>query len=140
MDQILQICTEKNINVHLDCAWLSSAFDIDFDFDRPCIKSFAMSLSKAFNLHWNKIGIRWSRNKNDSDGITIQNNTGAISRLNMYMGQKYIEKFPIDYLCRKYKDEYFQICRSLKLRPSNIIHACFSIDRNFLFGLKKFFD
>ena len=37
------------------------------------------------------------------------------------------------------KDEYFKICKDLRLRPSNIIHACFSIDRSVLFGMKNFF-
>ena len=36
-----------------------------------------------------------------------------------------------------YKKEYFQMCRALKLRPSNIIHAAFSLDWNTLFGVKK---
>lgn len=140
MDEILEICTKKNIDVHIDGAWLTSAFDIDFDFDQPCIKSFAMSFSKSYFMHWNKIGIRWSRELDNSDAVTIQNEVGGISRFNLFVATKYMEKFPIDYLCKKYKDQYFEICKALKLRPSNIIHACFSIDRKFLYGLKNFFD
>ena len=139
MEEILEVCESKSIDVHIDCAWLSAAFDINFNFDRPCVKSFAMSFSKSYHLHWNKIGIRWSRITDNSDAITIQNNVGGISNFNLYVAGKYMEKFPIDHLCKKYKDEYFKICRTLKLRPSNIIHACFSIDRKFLYGLKNFF-
>lgn len=137
MRKILDICNEKNINVHLDCAWLVSAFDIDFDFNQPCVKSFAMSLSKAYSLHWNKVGIRWSRTLDNNDSVTILNKSGAISKLTLYVAKQYMEKYPIDYLCQKYKNEYFEICKSLKLRPSNIIHACFSMDRNKLYGLKN---
>jgi len=139
MDNILKICNEKSIDAHLDCAWLVSAFDIKFNFDQPCVKSFAMSFSKAYSLHWNKVGIRWSRETNLQDTVTILNNTGAVSRLILYVVKQYMERFPIDYLCQKYKDEYLKICRELKLRPSNIIHACFSIDRKFLYGLQNFF-
>ena len=139
MEEILEVCTEKKIDVHIDCAWLTSAFDVNFNFNQPCIKSFAMSFSKSYSLHWNKIGLRWSRELDNSDAITIQNNVGGISRFNLNVAEKYMEKFPIDHLCKKYKDEYFKICRTLKLRPSNIIHACFSIDRKFLYGLKNFF-
>ena len=139
MDNILKICNEKNIDVHLDCAWLVSAFDIQFNFNQPCIKSFAMSFSKSYSLHWNKVGIRWSKETNTQDTITILNKTSAVSRLTLYVAKQYMDRFPIDYLCQKYKDEYFKICRELKLRPSNIIHACFSIDRKFLYGLQNFF-
>jgi hypothetical protein len=139
MENILKICNEKNIDVHIDCAWLVSAFDIYFDFDQPCIKSFAMSLSKAYSLHWNKVGIRWSRKTDTQDTVTILNKTNAVSRLALYVARQYMERFPIDYLCKKYKYEYFKICKELKLRPSNIIHACFSIDRQFLYGLQNFF-
>jgi len=139
MEEILKTCNEKNIDVHLDCAWLVSAFDIKFNFDQPCVKSFAMSFSKAYSLHWNKVAIRWTRQQDPRDTVTILNRTGAVSRLTLYVAKQYMERFPIDYLCRLYKDEYFEICKELKLRPSNIIHACFSIDRKFLYGLKNFF-
>ena len=139
MEQIIKACNEKNIDVHLDCAWLVSAFDLEFNFDQPCIKSFAMSFSKAYSLHWNKVGIRWSRKKDVQDTVTILNTTGAVSRLTLYVAKQYMDRFPIDYLCHKHKEEYFKICRQLKLRPSNIIHACFSIDRKFLYGLEKYF-
>ena len=137
--KIIDICNHKNIDVHLDCAWLVSAFDIDFDFDQPCIKSFAMSFSKAYCLHWNKVGIRWTRDLDPTDTITILNQTNAINRLSLYVAQTYMKKFPIDYLCKKHIQQYFEICNELKLRPSKIIHACFSIDWKQLFGLKKFF-
>ena len=137
--KIIDICNHKNIDVHLDCAWLVSAFDIDFDFDQPCIKSFAMSFSKAYCLHWNKVGIRWTRDLDPTDTITILNQTNAINRLSLYVAQTYMKKFPIDYLCKKHIQQYFEICNELKLRPSKIIHACFSIDWKQLLGLKKFF-
>ena len=139
MKEILDICTEKSIDVHLDCAWLTSAFDIEFNFDQPCIKSFAMSFSKAYGLHWNKIGLRWSRKVDETDSVTILNNSSAISKSNLYVATRYMEKFSIDYLVQKYKTQYFDICKDLKLRPSNIIHACFSLDRKLLYGMKDFF-
>lgn len=140
MEEILQKCNDNNIEVHLDCAWLTSAFDIDFDFDHPCIKSFAMSFSKAYCLHWNKIGLRWTRSKDNTDTVTILNVSNAISKSNLYVARKYMENFTIDHLVKKNKDRYLDVCRQLKLRPSNIIHACFSINREKLYGLKNFFD
>jgi hypothetical protein len=139
LEKIIQVCNNKKIDLHLDCSWIVSAFDIKFNFDQPCIKSFAMSFSKAYCLHWNKVGIRWSRANDRHDSVTILNETNAVSRHTLYVAQKYMESFPIDHLCQKHKEEYFQICKSLRLKPSNIIHACFSIDRMKLYGLKNFF-
>jgi len=140
LSEILEKCNRERIEVHLDCAWMVSAFDIQFDFDQPCIKSFAMSFSKAYALHWNKIGLRWSRVKDDSDSITFLNEADAISKTLISVANFYMDSLPIDYLCRKYKETYFDICRTLKLRPANVIHACFSIDKKILYGLSKYFD
>lgn len=139
MEEILDVCNKKNIDVHLDCAWLVSAFDITFDFNQPCVKSFAMSFSKAYSLHWNKVAIRWSRQVDQHDGITILNKSGSISRLSLYVANEYMDRFSIDHLCKKNMKKYYDVCKELKLRPSNIIHACFSIDRSKLYGLKNFF-
>jgi hypothetical protein len=140
MKEILEICTDKCIDVHLDGSWLTSAFDIEFDFDQTCIKSFAMSFSKAYNLHWNKIGLRWSRVCDPTDSITILNRSEAIAKTNLYVANRYMQEFGIDHLVVKYKTQYLDICKELKLRPSNIIHACFSMDRKFLYGMKNFFN
>jgi len=140
MDDILKVCNSKSIDVHLDCAWMVSAFDINFNFDQPCIKTFAMSFSKAYSLGWNKMGIRWSRAVDSTDGITILNSSKNIPRTLMSVAKYYMDHLPIDYLCRTFKGEYFKICRELRLRPSNVIHACFSIDWKNLYGLKNYFN
>ena len=140
MDEILRICNEKNIDVHLDCSWMSSAFDIKFNFDQPCIKTFAMSFSKAYALNWNKVGIRWSRDIDETDSITIMNKSNMIPKSLLSIAEYYMDHLPVDYLCRTFKKEYFKICRELRLRPSNIIHACYSMDRKILYGLKNFFN
>ena len=35
MDEIISLCNQKDIAVHLDCAWMSCAFDINFNFGKP---------------------------------------------------------------------------------------------------------
>jgi len=140
MDNILKVCNEKNIDVHLDCAWIVSAFDIEFNFNQPCIKSFAMSFSKAYALNWNKVGIRWSRSIDKTDSITIANNVNMIPKSLLAIAEYYMDHLPIDYLCGIHKKEYFIICRELRLRSANIIHACFSIDWKNLYGLKNFLN
>jgi hypothetical protein len=140
MQEILEKCNKENIDVHLDCSWLVAAFDITFNFDQPCVKSFAMSLSKAYALHWNKIGLRWSRDKDVTDSIIFLNQAEGIPKTLMSVGEHYMDRLPIDYLCKTFKKQYFELCRELKLRPSKVIHACFSIDRKILYGLKNFLN
>ena len=140
MAKIIETCNQRGIDVHVDCSWLVASFDIDFDFDQPCIKSFAMSFSKAYALHWNKIGLRWSREKDNTDSITFLNEAEAIPKTLLSVAEYYMDRLPIDYLCNTFKDKYFEVCKSLKLRPANVIHACFSIDRRTLYGLKNFFN
>lgn len=140
MDEIISLCNQKDIAVHLDCAWMSCAFDINFNFDQPCIKSFAMSFSKAYAMNWSKVGVRWTRERDQHDSISVLNDMKSVPWLNMYVAQKYMGQFEIDHCVKKYKEKYMDICKNLKLRPSNIIHACHSLDRKTLYGLKKLID
>lgn len=135
MKDILNECLSKGIAVHIDGSWMSSASGIDFDFSHPAISSFGMSLSKGMALGWNRIGLRWSRvEKNDN--VTIFNNFGMIQEVVVATGIYYLDNVPIDYLWNTYGDKYKDICRTLKLRPTKIIHAAMSIDRSILYGLK----
>ena len=44
-----------NIPVHIDSAWIGCIRDIEFNFNHPAIKTFAVSLSKA-GIGNNRIG------------------------------------------------------------------------------------
>ena len=133
---ILDICDQRGIDVHLDCAWLPSAFGIEFDFDRPCIKSFAMSLSKCYSLDWARVGMRWSRSEEDNDPITYENVRNEFNNVSVSIGYQYLKQFPIDYLIHKHRDNYMARCKELWLRPSKIIHAVHSLDRTKLYGCR----
>jgi len=121
-EYLLTVCTQKNIDIHIDMAWIITAKDISIDLSHPCIKSFAMSLSKL-NLQWSRIGLRWSRQK-AMDSITIFNdyyhetNTVLTS-----VGKFFIDRIPVDYLWNTYEHHYQDMCSSLDLRPTKIIHV-----------------
>ena len=55
---VLKECEQKNIDIHVDCAWVTAAKGFNFNFDHPNIKSFAMSMSK-YSFSRNRIGLRW---------------------------------------------------------------------------------
>ncbi len=137
---VMDKCERLGIEVHLDGSWLPASFDVTYNISYNCIKSIAMSLSKAYCMGWNRIGIRWSKQKNDQDSITIMNKFGMIPKISYQVGCLYLDNFSLDHLVSKYKKHYDIICKQLKLRPSNIIHAAFSIDRSKLYGTKRLLE
>ena len=80
-EDILQEATEKNIDVHLDGAWLSCSTGITVDLDWSCIKSIGISLSKGYHASWNRIGLRYTRNEDLHDPITIYDDHVCVHRL-----------------------------------------------------------
>ena len=135
MNNILERCDELNIPVHLDGAWLPTAFDIEFDFNRKCIQSFATSFSKAVDLGWNRIGIRWSKSQ-DTDNIILFNESMMIPYATLGIADYFMQHETVDYFIDTYKEKYYDVCRKLMLRPSNIIHAAHTMNRQQLLGLK----
>jgi hypothetical protein len=121
MNKILKECQQKNIDVHLDCAWLTCAEGINFNFDHPCIKSFASSLSKAYNLGWNRIGVRWTKEVDPTDPITIYNKFHMYNESLCKIGYHMAKHFPINFLWEKYRNFYYQGCRETYTFPTKII-------------------
>ena len=134
--EIIKKCEDKNIDVYIDAAWLPSAFDVILDLSSSCIKQVAFSCSKAYNLSDNRIGVRYCIGK-QNDSINHMNERNMISKVSYQIACAFLNKYEYDHLVTLYKNDYFEMCKSLKLRPSNIIHAVFSIDWKKLFGVKK---
>ncbi len=121
MKDIISECNEKNISLHLDCAWMGCVKNVEFDFNQPCIKTFAMSFSKAYGLGWNRIGIRWSRSIDPTDSITIFNHHDMYNSSLIKIAYHYIKEFDIDYLWNKYKNAYDKICKETLTMPTDIV-------------------
>jgi hypothetical protein len=137
--EILDECDQKQIPVHIDGAWLSSAKNINIDLTRPCIQSIGISLSKGLGLDWNRVGIRCSKTTDPTDSITIMNSFNMIPELLVRTGIAALQTVPVDYLWNRYGQQHQSICQELLLRPTNIIHAALSIDRKILYGLRDCF-
>lgn len=120
---LLLIAEQKNIDLHLDFAWLVMARDIELDLTHPCIKSFGISMSKL-NLNWNRVGLRWSRQRT-MDGITILNhyyktdiNTNIFS-----CGVHNMKNLPRDYAWDTYGELNTDICKQLNLQQTKFVHC-----------------
>ena len=120
MYDILDKCQELNIPVHIDSAWISCIRDIDFNFDHPSIKTFAISLSKA-GIGGNRIGVRFAREEPEGS-ITIINNFNMNQQPLMYIGMKFMQDFGPEYFWRKYEKKYYKVCEDFNLRPTKTIH------------------
>ena len=80
----------------------------------------------------------WQRKKPFLCLVTVENNEDY-HNMNQ-IGCLYLEHFALDHIVQTYKLNYDELCKELKLRPSNIIHAAFSLDRSKLYGLQKLLE
>lgn len=113
---VLKECEQKNIDIHIDCAWLTAAKGFSFDFDHPNIKSFAMSMSK-YSMSWNRIGLRWSRQRT-MDSCTLISTQRKYNELTTACGSFMMDHIPRDYGWEKYSDAIQKICDKLDLQPT----------------------
>ena len=120
-DQLLDYCLDYSIPVHIDGAWFSQCKDVKLDLSHRAIHSFSVSLSKAFFMGSQRIGIRYI--KEDTAGpISIMNDFGYNNVSDMWIGLHMIEKFGPDFWWKNYSNEYYQVCKDFELTPSNAIN------------------
>jgi hypothetical protein len=121
MSELLTECSNKNIPVHIDGAWLTCCRDIEFDFNHNSIQSVGISLSKGLGLGWNRVGLRYTR-KHNPDSVTIMNDFNMNLRAPAMIGLHFVRNLPADYLWNKYSDSYYKICRDFNLTPTKSIY------------------
>jgi hypothetical protein len=131
---ILAECESKNIDIHIDFAWFTVARDIDIDVSHPCIKSFAMSLSK-YHMEWNRIGLRWSRQRT-MDSVTIFNRfhwevNSSLTSCGAYI----MDRLPRDYGRDTYENRHHEVCNKLNLLPTKLIHVALKPDLSDVVGI-----
>lgn len=132
--KIIEKANKIGTDVYLDCAWLPMAWDVDIDLTEPCIKGLCVSLSKPFGLHWSRIGVRWLK-KETSDTISIENKFRMVSYPNIMIGLFYLDRFPMDYLITKYRQAYFDLCKTYNLKPSKTLLNAYSEKHNKMVGV-----
>jgi len=122
METVLNHCLDQNIPVHIDGAWVTCNKNVFFDFDHPAIHSFGISLSKGLGLGWNRVGIRWHRDPEVKDSISIMNDFKMNLRAVVKIGLHFVRHFPVDYAWNAHSENYDRICKELNLQPTNSIH------------------
>lgn len=128
MQLILDRCYSLNIPVHLDGAWLTCSRDIEFDFNHPAIRTFAVSLSKG-GLGTDRIGVRFSRDTPEG-AISIMNDYNMSPKGMMHLGMKFMSQLGAEYFWRKYEQKYAKVCEDFNLQPTKAIHVAKTADGN----------
>lgn len=134
-DKVLHIAEQRNIKIHVDGAWFQSARHIEFDFDHPNIQDFGMSIGKGIDVGWNRIGLRWSRQKS-VDSITIMNQFEQIHHTAITCGAYLMENLEKDYAWNKYSEANKKIANEAGLHQTNSCHVLRDND-NRLWGIGK---
>jgi len=128
-DNLLDEAEQKNIDVHLDMAWLSASKGIEIDVNRPCIKSIGISLTKGYGASWNRVGIRYTKTVNEHDPITIFNGVNMCPDAVVRNGILLLENIPSGYLWDTYENQYLGLIDQYNLDVGNIIFAAYGKDR-----------
>lgn len=123
-DDVLKECEQKNIDIHIDFAWITTSKGIEIDLTHPNIKSFAMSMSK-YNMQWNRIGLRWTKQRT-MDSITIFNHYyGDVNNGIVSCGAYMLNNIPRDYIWNKYGEQYNQLCEKYTLIKTKLLHVAY---------------
>lgn len=122
-NDVLKICEERNIEIHIDMAWLTLSKGIEIDLGHPNIRSIGLGLSK-FGAQWNRVGLRYSKQRR-MDSITIFNEFYIkFVNDNLYSCGAYIaQNIERDYSWNTYGDLNNQICEHFGYEPTNLIHG-----------------
>lgn len=122
---ILKICEQRNIDIHLDMAWLTLAKNVQIDFGHPCIKSVGMSISK-YNMQWNRVGLRYSKQRT-MDSITMFNHyyQPQTNANHSSCAAFVIKNLDRDYGWLTYDAINREICNDLNLRRTDFVHVVF---------------
>ena len=121
-DDILKICEQRAIDIHIDMAWAIAAKNIEIDLSHPCIKSIAMSLSK-YSMQWNRVGLRWTKQRT-MDSITMFNHyQGDVNLGPISCGSYIMKNLSIDYGWNTYEKQHYEVCKEHGLTPSKIFYV-----------------
>jgi len=121
-DKLLDHCQDNDIPVHIDGAWFGQCRNFDFDVSHPAVKSVSVSLSKAFGMGSQRIGIRYTRERVNGP-ISIMNDFDYSNVSDMWIGVEMIKSFGVDYWWGNYEHLYTKVCKDFGLIESDSIHV-----------------
>jgi hypothetical protein len=128
-DKLLDHCYNNSIPVHIDGAWFGQCRNFELDVTHPAIHSVSVSLSKAFGLGSQRIGIRYTRERVNGP-IAIMNDFDYCNVSDMWLGVESIQHFGTDYWWNNYGELYSKVCRDFNLEETDSIHVGWIVEEN----------
>lgn len=129
LEKLLEDCDKKKVPVMLDLAYVNLAVDQKVNLTHKCIEYVVSSLSKVFPVELYRIGIRMQRQKfEDQLYVVNEKNYNYINVLGAYVGTKLMEKYPADYIFKKYREKQLNMCTKLNIQASPCVY--FGIDNH----------
>lgn len=128
-DKLLDHCYNNSIPVHIDGAWFGQCRNFELDVTHPAMQSVSVSLSKAFGLGSQRIGIRYTRERVNGP-IAIMNDFDYCNVSDMWLGVESIQHFGTDYWWNNYGELYSKVCRDFNLEETDSIHVGWIIEEN----------
>jgi hypothetical protein len=119
---LLAHCELLGVPIHIDGAWFGQCRNFFVDVSHPSIKSVSVSLSKAFGMGSQRIGIRYSKVKTNGP-ISIMNDYCYANVSDMWIGVEMLKYFGTDYWWKNYEGLYSKVCTDFGLQESNSIHV-----------------
>jgi len=122
LPDILDYCASLDCDVHIDGAWFPMCRDFELDVSHPAIKSVSVSLSKAYGMGSQRIGIRYTREKTIGP-ISIMNDYGYQNVSDAWLGVHKMRYYGPDFWWSRYEDKYEKVCKDFNLDPADSIHV-----------------
>lgn len=123
----LDKCLQLNIPVHIDGAWFGQCRNFICDASHPAIQTVSVSLSKALGMGSQRIGIRYSKIRNNGP-ISIMNDFQYCNVSDMWIGVNMMNKFGPDFWWNTYGDVYSKVCKDFNLIEADSFHVGFIED------------
>ena len=134
--EILKEASLLDIPVLVDCCWFGTCGDLDIDLTYPCIREVTFCLSKTFPVSRFRIGIRFSKEDYEDDGLFAYKKDKYINFFSQHLGIRYMSNFSSDYLFEKYREKQLSLCSELGVTPSNVVSLATSPDENWKYLLR----
>ena len=127
-EQLMHECTQLDIPVLVDCCWFGTCGELDIDLNYPCIREVTFSLSKTFPVARFRIGIRFTKENYDEDGLFVYEQDNYINYHAMHIGVEYMNRFSPDFIFNKYREKQLKICEALEVIPGNVVSLAYSTE------------
>lgn len=138
LDGILEQCLKVNCEVLLDFIYLPNMTSgIEIDLAHDAISEITFSFSKTFPVQCAKIAVRLTKHK-PNDPMQISNDENICNRLSAGLAYDIIQKFPVDYMARKYRNKQKFWCDKLGLNTSPVVH--FATGEDYTKGQPRWFS